>query len=296
MKLSVIIACFNASDTIAIQLESLTNQHWSEPWEIIISDNGSTDNTLTIIEQYKERLPNLCIVDSSDRKGAAYARNVGVLAATADALAFCDADDKIAPGWVAAMGEALSKHDFVAGRLEPKEINESWVLKSRFCPQQTGLQEYQNPPYLPHSASCNLGIKRSLHESVGGFDEFFKVLQDTDYCWRVQLVGSKLLFVPNAVVYYRFRNTLGGIYRQARAYGEGNILLCKKYQLLGVPNLWKSSLAASLDLLVRLPKVFLGKGRRANWVWWFGWWMGRLQGCIKYRVWCSSTCVGDLLS
>lgn len=285
MKLSVIIACFNAADTVAIQLEALANQHWSEPWEVIISDNGSTDETLTVIKQYEKRLPNLRIVDSSDRRGAAHARNVAMLAATADALAFCDADDEVAPGWVAAMGAALSKHDFVAGRLEPKKLNHPWVLKSRFCPQQEGLQVYQNPPYLTHAASCNLGIKRSLHETIGGFDEHFRVVQDTDYCWRVQLAGTKLHFVPNAVVYYRFRNTLGDIYRQARAYGEGNIFLYKKYQPLGMPKLlWKVSVEGWVKLLIRLPKVFLGKGRCANWVWWFGWQMGRLQGCIKYRV------------
>jgi len=52
MKLSVIIPCYNEADTIATQLEVLAKQYWSEPWEVIVSDNGSTDDSLAIVEKY----------------------------------------------------------------------------------------------------------------------------------------------------------------------------------------------------------------------------------------------------
>ena len=107
MKLSVIIPLFNDAEYIAIQLNALANQNWSEPWELIVSDNGSTDGSLRVVEQYRKRIPNLRIVDSSDMRGAAHARNVGATAALSDNLAFCDADDEVAPGWLKAMGEAL---------------------------------------------------------------------------------------------------------------------------------------------------------------------------------------------
>ena len=113
MKLSVIIPCFNVADTLAAQLEALANQQWSKPWKIIISDNGSTDDSVTIVEHYKEKLPNLRVVDVSDKSGRAHACNVGALAAAGEALAFCDADDEVAAGWVAAMGEALSKKEWL---------------------------------------------------------------------------------------------------------------------------------------------------------------------------------------
>ena len=290
VKLSVIIPCFNAADTITIQLEALAIQHWSESWEIIVSDNGSTDESVAIVEQYRKRLPNLRLVDSSKRKGAAHARNVGASAAIGEALAFCDADDQVAPGWVAAMGEALSKYDFVAGRLEPNKLNEPWVLKSRHCPQQEGLQKYNYPPYLPHAASCSIGVKCSIHRAVGGFDETMLRLQDTDYCWRIQLAGTELNFVPDAVVHYRLRNTIKSIYHQARLWGDYNVLIYKKYRLMGMPKLsWKTSVMTSvkvwLRLLRKLPKIVFGnKESRASWAWKLGWHVGRLQGCIKYRV------------
>jgi len=285
MKLSVIIPCFNAANTIAVQLEALANQHWSQPWEVIASDNGSTDNTVAIVEQYKERLPNLNIVDASDQQGAAHAKNIGVLAAAGDALAFCDADDEVAPGWVAAMGEALSKYDFVACRREYEKLNEPWTLKYRRLSQQDKVQEYTYPPYLPHASGSSLGVKRSLYEAVDGFDESIPILDDTDFCWKLQLAGTELHFVPDAVVHYRFRHKLRCIYRQARGYGRSNVLLYKKYRPLGMPKLsWKTGVKAWVKLLINLPKVLLAKEKWPNWIWRLNARIGRLQGCIKYRV------------
>lgn len=284
VKLSVIIPCFNVANTIGIQLEALAKQKWPESWEVVISDNGSTDETLTIVEKYKGHIPRLRVVDSSDYRGPAHARNVGVLAASGDLLAFCDADDEVAPGWVAAMGEALSRYDFVAGRLETKKLNGSWVQKARSPFQQDGLQPYVYPLYLPHAAGCNLGIKLSLYDTIGKFDETLLSLHDTDYCWRAQLAGTELHFTPNAIIHYRFRNTLGGVYRQARRYGEYNVLLYKRYRPSGMPKLsWQASIKEWGYLLRSLLRI-RGRQRLARWVWKLGWRIGRLQGSIKYRV------------
>lgn len=283
MKLSVIIPSYNEAATISGQLEALTTQQWYQPWEIIISDNGSTDETVAIAEQYQERLPNLQIVDSSERQGAAHARNVGASVAAGEALAFCDADDEVAAGWVSAMGEALSQHDFVAGKREYTKLNEPWTLTYRPLTQVDELLT-SHPPYLPHASSSNLGIKRSIHEAVGGFDETLLKVQDTDYCWRVQLAGIKLHFVPEAVVHYRLRDRLRAIYRQARLAGEYNVLLYKKYKALGMPKLsWKAGLKSWWRILKQSPQIF-SQQNRVKWIAHFGRRWGRLQGCIKYQV------------
>ena len=284
MKLSVIIPCFNAANTIAVQLEALAQQHWCEPWEVIVSNNGSTDETLAIVEQYQEKLPNLRIVDSSDQPGAAHARNIGASAAAGVVLAFCDADDEVAPGWVAAMGEALSKYDFVACKREYNKLNEPWTLKYRTLTQLNGLQEYRYPPYLPHASGSTLGVRRSIHEAIGGFDETMLRLQDTDYCWRIQLAGTQLHFVPDAVFHYRFRDTIGGLFHQGRLWGEYNVLLYKKYRPLGMPKLSpKASVRSWVRLLKLFPQCF-SKEDRAKLVTVLARRIGRLQGCIKYRV------------
>lgn len=239
MKLSVIIPCLNAEDTIAAQLEALANQEWSEPWEVIISDGGSRDRTIAIAQQYRENLPNLTIVDSSDRGGAAYGRNVGARVAASDALAFCEADDEVGSGWVAVMGEALSQHDFVAGYCDVKTLNPAWAIKARSGGKlidgwADGILSENSFVKYAVAGGYTMGVKRSVHEAIGGFEESILIGEDIDYSWRVQLAGTKLHHIPDLKVHYRFRRNLATIYRQAYEYGKASFRLYKKYQPLGL--------------------------------------------------------------
>ena len=284
MKLSVIIPCYNAAATLGQQLEALSKQQWDEPWEVILADNGSTDASVAVAEAFRQRLPNLRIIDVSQRKGPAYARNAGAWHTSGEAFAFCDADDEVAPGWVAAIGEALSQHDFVAGKLEYKKLNPDWVLSTRSEGQHDGLQPYTYPPYLPHASSCNLGCKRTVFEQVGGFDESMRYLEDTDFCWRVQLAGTELHFVPQAEVHYRLRDSKRELFRQAQKYGEYNVLLYKRFRAHGMPPLsWKQGAKAWLKLLLNM-RSLVRPAARPKWVRNFGWRWGRLKGSIRHRV------------
>lgn len=285
VKLSVIIPCYNGASTLAVQLEALANQTWQQPWEIIVANNGSTDASVAIVEDYQKRLPHLRLVDASARRGQPYALNTGAEAARGESLAFCDADDEVGPGWVAAMGEALCKYDFVACRMDVEKLNEPWMYQSRGQGQQFSLQQYRYPPYLSHAGGGTLGVKRSLHEAVGGFDETLPYLHDTDYCWRLQLRGIELHFVPDAVIYIRFRNSLKAVYRQARSYAEYNVILYKRYRPLGMPSIsLKRSLKAWIRMLEHSFRI-RSKADLARWIWNFGWWTGRLWGSVKHRVW-----------
>lgn len=284
MKLSVVIPCYNAEDTISEQLYALSQQNWTEPWEIVVADNRCTDDSMKIVRRYHRKLPNLRIVDASDRQGQPYALNVGAEAAIGEGLAFCDADDVVGADWVAAMGTALSKHDFIACRMDINRLNKMWIRKSHGNPQEHGLNVYRYPPYLPHGGGGTLGVKKVLYQTIGGFDESLPYLHDTDFCWRLQRLGTKLDFVPDAVMHVRYRDTFRGIYRQAIGYAEYNVLLYKRYRLLGMPKLRsKAVVDAWLMLLKRLCKI-RSKADLASWVWQFGWRVGRLRGCIKHRV------------
>lgn len=286
MKLSVILPCFNGAKTIALQLEALARQEWSQPWELIVSNNGSTDDSMQIVEQYRDRLPHLRIVQAYDpsgpRLGVAHSYNVGIQAARGEAVAFCEADDEIAPGWVAAMGEALSRYDFVAGRLDYAKLNEPWLLQNNPRTQETGLLTYADPPYLPYASGCNLGMRRSLYESVGPLDEQIPYSYDTEYCWRAQLSGYTLHFVPDALTYYRLRADLAGLYRQGRNWGKDHIFLRQKYssQKVGYLRLLQQFLRTTRYLPQVLTHMSC-KGKTAQWFWHFGWNMGLLQGSLK---------------
>jgi glycosyltransferase involved in cell wall biosynthesis len=287
MKLSVIIPFFNSA-YIAVQLDALSKQNWSEPWELIISDNGSTDGSLKVVEQYRKKLPNLRIVDSSDMRGAAHARNVGAMAALSDNLAFCDADDEVAPGWLKAMGEALLKFNAVSGPRNIFKNSKPVIVKALARPgwsPEKGLCKFENPPYLPYAASSNLGVKKSVHNNIGGFDETLYRLQDIDYSWRIQLSGIKIQFIDNAVLYYRLPSTIAGCISKQYYSGEYQITLCKKYIPFGMPEL---SLHTDMKNMIKslrgVNRLFIRKEDRYRWLFHFVFLLGRLKGHFKYTA------------
>ena len=315
MKLSVIVPCYNEANTIATQLEALAKQAWSEPWEVIVSDNGSTDDSLAIVEQYRSKLPHLRIVDASTKRGAPHAINVGVQAATGDAVAVCDADDEVAPGWVAAIGEALARHDFVASRFDFTKLNEPWAVAARSCGygtcgQENGLQKIGHPPYLPFAGGCGLGVKKSMHDAVGGHDESLPYFHDPEYCFKIQLLGVELHYVPEAVVHIRCHHTFKGIFHQARLWAAYGVTVYKKYKDVSHRNVsqpWRRYISSWRDFLLifvkwgvvlsltplyftnrtavlqHLPKP-RSKGDIGVMVWRLGCLIGQLQGSIKNWV------------
>ncbi|MBD0337376.1 MAG: glycosyltransferase [Cyanobacteria bacterium Co-bin13] len=281
MQLSVIIPCWNAEATIAQQLEALRLQHWSEPWEIIVADNGSTDATQSVVQRYQALLPHLRLVNAVGKQSAAFARNVGAQATAAPLLAFCDADDEVGEGWVAAIGTALKQHDFVASRFEHRKLNPPHLLQFRRPNQAKELMQH---PFLPHAGACGLGIKRSLHQQIGGFDEAIQFLEDNDYCWRLQLAGVSLQFVAEAVVHIRYRETLFASFFQAQQWGECSVLLYQRFLPQGYPLFtWKDGWQEWFALAKRLLKV-RSKGTLAKWLRDLGWRIGRVKGALKYRI------------
>ena len=282
--LSVVVPVLDAEDVVSGQLEALASQEWSRPWEVVVADNGSTDGTIAVIERYRARLPAVRVVDASDRRGQAHALNVGVREARAEAVAFCDADDEVAPGWVAAMGEALGQHPFVACRSEAEKLNDAWVAETRE-PQPSGaLSTVPFPPFAPYAGSGGLGVRRAVHESLGGFDESMPALFDVDYCLRAREAGVELELVPAALLHYRYRTGWVSTFRQARIYAEQMARVQRSHEEKdarprGRPWLlrgWKPILSA-------LPSLHR-RGSRAKLAWLLGWQVGRYVGSVRYRV------------
>jgi GT2 family glycosyltransferase len=157
-----------------------------------------------------DRIPDLQIIDALDKQGHAYPLNVGINAARGDKILLCDADDMVGEGWLQTMVTALENHDMVAARLDIRELNAPEVIKMRAShhAQETGIMSYVYPPYYPHAAGCSLGFKRYIYDATKGFDSAFEPLHDTYFCWKVQRMGEKIHFVKDAVVHYRYRQTL----------------------------------------------------------------------------------------
>ncbi|MBD2034613.1 glycosyltransferase [Leptolyngbya sp. FACHB-321] len=286
MKLSVILPCYNGEKTIAVQLESLAKQQWGGTWELIVVNNGSTDHSMEIVEGYRDRLPHLRIVNAytppGPRLGVAHSYNTGVQAADGDAVAFCEADDEVATDWLAQMAEALAQHQCVAGALEYTRLNEPWILEANGNGAQSeALIVVKHKPYLSFAYGCNLGMKRSVYETVGEFDTSFPCAWDMDYSFRVQLAGIPLHFAPQIVVHYRIRHTWRDIYRQARRWGEDNPLIRKRYGVgMGKLELFRRTFALLQHLLHKPPVS--KRAAFSNWLFSFGWQVGEVQGLLKH--------------
>lgn len=284
VKLSILIPCYNGADYLSAQLDALMRQEWPEPWEIILADNRSTDDSVMIAQQYQQKMPNLRIVDAFERQGQPYAINVAAKAAKGESVLFIDADDEVGEGWLCAMGEALKKYDFVAARLDSEKLNPPKLQEARPNPQKDGIQKYTYPPYLSHAGGGTLGVKASLFKAVGGMDESLPLLHDTDLCWKLQHRGVELHFVPEAVLHYRYRGTLLSMFKQGMAYGEYNVILYKRYRPHGMPKLKLSrGVYKWVKLLLRLPRLF-NSDQRPRFVRVLGWNVGRIAGSIKHRV------------
>ena len=94
-KLSVIIPLYNAGDDFRTCMESLITQTWTA-LEIIIINDGSTDNSVEIAKHYAENYPHVRLLHQANA-GASVARNRGIEVATGKYVAFVDADDEVYP-------------------------------------------------------------------------------------------------------------------------------------------------------------------------------------------------------
>lgn len=285
MKLSVIIPCRNNVHTLGDQLQAVLRQDWSDDWEMIVADNGSTDGSVEKVKSFQKRVDRLRFVEAAERQGWPYARNVAIRLAKGDALLFTDADDMVGEGWLQAMGAALERHDFVAARLEFLRLNVHLGKVPAFSHQTEGLQKLWYPPYLAHAGGGTLGIKRAVHDAVNGFDESWYRLCDTDYCVRIQRLGVPLQFVPDAVIHIRARSSAGGGYNQARLWARYNTLLYKKYRgnSAKLHGAWRQYFD-SWRRLIRQWRMLRTPANRMKWLWGVGWQVGLLQGALMYRV------------
>lgn len=107
---SIIIPAYNAADTIADQLDALCQQVDAPEFEVIVADNGSTDNLRGAVEPFKQKL-NVRVIDASAKKGQSFARNLAVWEAQTNFILSCDADDIVGEHWVNKIYQHISTSD-----------------------------------------------------------------------------------------------------------------------------------------------------------------------------------------
>ncbi|MDG3009096.1 glycosyltransferase [Rhodococcus sp. D2-41] len=283
---TVVIAAYDPLPELDEQLSALTDQTYRGPIEVIVSDNGGSAALRDHLagNWATDRL-TVRWVDSSQRRGTAYARTVGARAGTHEFIAYTDQDDRVHPGWLAAMTETAAQYDLVGGKLDQQTLNAPDVARWRDVSSVDALPVCAR--FLPFASGCNFGIWREVFEDIDGWDADFVPGEDIDICWRAQLRGHTLGYNPDAVVAYRFRSTIADTYRQAVFYQDGEARLAQHYRAQGARR--RPLLHAAVHviwLLLRCP-LFPGNWSRAHrgkWAFHAGMLVGRVRGSLKYRV------------
>jgi cellulose synthase/poly-beta-1,6-N-acetylglucosamine synthase-like glycosyltransferase len=231
---SVIIPAYNARDTIGKCLQSILDSHYpSDKLEVVVVDDSSTDETISIVSKYPVRL-----LKHDKNKGAAAARNTGVKMSSGEIVAFTDSDCIVDKDWVRELVKCYKDKNIgaVGGKYLPYNLDNLIVKFTYGRDLVTGissLKDGENPVVLDgHLPSANLSFRRKVFIEVGGFDERFKSAagEDRDICYRMMEKKYKLVYNPRAVVYHKHRQDLKSFLKQRYTYGFYREFVKEKYE------------------------------------------------------------------
>lgn len=250
--ISVVIPMYNASEFIRETLSSVLCQH-VEDLEVIVVDDGSTDNSAAIVEQIRASASRPIRLVRQDNSGVAAARNQGVAHAKGDYVAFLDADDLWDPRKLTLQLQVLldrpeligvmcgyAPFDSDSGR-ELRVIHPQW--NDRYARRWISLS---GPgPLLPST----LLLRRSAWTSSGEFDVRLSTAADADFGYRLLRQG-KIDVVNQALV--RYRLSANQMHKDSSVLVHDYAILVNKPVLRGDPKLRKQTRAnLSLHLKYR---------------------------------------------
>jgi len=247
-------------------LDSLNELDYPDP-EVIVVDDGSSDKTKQIVEQYSVKLISL-----DEGHGSGFARNLGVKEAEGEIIAFIDGDAEAGPSWLASLVGGFNSPDVgcVGGSIRAANMKnyygryadstlisfmpyyrEKMVLgESNFARLGTG-----------HPISCNMAVRREVFEKIGSFDSQFRRVgagyEEVDFLWRMVRAGYKIVCEPKAVVYHHHRETLWKILKQFFRQGFGCSLFCAKHPTIPHAAKRRRRFFATGALLVLLSSLML---------------------------------------
>ena len=243
--ITVSIVNFNGARFLEELLLSLTSQTYRR-FEVLFIDNGSTDGS---VEFVRSSYPEIKVIAQPDNQGFARAGNLAMGSSPHDFVALLNTDLRLGPAWlerlattmfsdksIAAVASKLRFHDRpdylngVGGAMN--RLGYTW---DRGMNQEDRGQLDQPAEVLFASAGAAL-FRKAAFQEAGGFDEkFFMYHEDVDLCWRLWLLGFRVITAPSAVVYHHF----GGATKESKGMrwrellGERNNMrsLLKNYEL-----------------------------------------------------------------
>ncbi len=185
MKISVIIPTFNRKNFLKEALLSVFNQTFKN-FEVIVYDDGSTDNTYGLIRQMQQYYP-INYIYSKENKGPSYARNRAVKAANGRYIAFLDSDDL----WL--KNKLKIQYQFlIENQISICQTDEYWIRNGK---KVNPMNKHKKPSGDVFERSLDLCVvspsavmlEKKLFEEIGGFDERMPACEDYDLWLRISL-------------------------------------------------------------------------------------------------------------
>jgi len=223
MKLSIVILCWNDMKVIGPCLQSIYATTHSIDFEVIVSDNGSTDGS---IEYIRREFPQVRLLENGVNLRFAKGNNVGIQASRGEYILILNPDTIIHEGTLDAMIPFADKHT-ESGAFGCRVLNVDGTYQECIRPIHTirsewcsalclgwlaRISDWFNPGIYVNwhgetertvgwPAGCFILARGELLKRLGGFDEqFFYYYEDTDLCRRIWESGSSILYTPNFTI------------------------------------------------------------------------------------------------
>lgn len=293
---TVVIPCYNANETLGLQLESLAHQINAPDFDVIVVDNASPMNPHLVVDNYLGRL-NIRIITARDAQGVAYARNVGLGATASEYVVFLDADDCAGSGFVAAAVEALRSASFVTGNVftfEPQVfsggLNEVWSQLAQACDNDGDIFNPDINVSYPIFMGGASAVRRADALAIGGFDQsYVPGAEDNDFGIRAVRAGYFVQRCSAMVLAERRRATSNQVFKRAYAGGLMHMRLCAGHDLWAVsphlhePEWWVDLIKLPVTGLKAVISRQDPNGLR-NWAGRAGLRLGQGAGFVMYKV------------
>lgn len=236
-RVSVVVLNYKGADDTIVCLQALQALDWpAERLEILCIDNASADGS---IDRIREAVPGVRVVDSGANRGFAGGCNVGAALATGEFLAFVNNDARPDPRWVAAavaQFEGSPQIACVASKVLDWDGQHIDYVDGSLTWYGMG---YKRETERPDDGSYDTGrdvlfgtgsgvlFRAEVFREVGGFDEsFFMFFEDVDLGWRLNLLGHRVRYVPESIVFHKHHASIDNYGRFREAYLlERNALL-----------------------------------------------------------------------
>jgi cellulose synthase/poly-beta-1,6-N-acetylglucosamine synthase-like glycosyltransferase len=223
-KISVIVCTYNGTRTLRECLSALVALDYPD-YEVIVINDGSTDDTAAIARDYPVRLIN------QSNEGLSAARNTGLAASDGEIVAYIDDDAFPHCYWLRYLATAFARsfHVGIGGPNLPP-AGDGFVAECVAAAPGNPLHVLLSDELAEHIPGCNMAYRKDALVAIGGFDPRFRAAgDDVDICWRLQDRGWTIGFCPTAIVWHHRRNSVRAYWKQQYGYGKAEAQLEDKW-------------------------------------------------------------------